>query len=189
MCLMLAGQRGFPAIDESQVSAILARNPHGIGIAWAGQGRLHVSRHRDANTRTVLSLFGQIPPDVPFLVHFREATVGEVSLDNVQPFELHEGRVVFGHNGTLKGYGCGRKSDTRHFAASTVGTVLDQFNGDVVSSHAALSRHRPPGNRFVLLTACGELSIHGEDEGFWFSDMWASNPKHRDIFESCAVAA
>ena len=189
MCLMLAGRRGLPALDEDQVRAILERNPHGIGVAYARNGHLNVARHQDIGIDELLTIFEQIPTDVPFLVHFREATVGVIDLDNVQPFEVHSRGIVFGHNGTLKGYGCTRISDTRHFAAATVTSVLERFEGDVFASYATLSRHRPPGNRFVLLTAGGHLSIHGEEEGFWYRDMWASNPKCRDIFETCAVAA
>ncbi|WP_341676207.1 class II glutamine amidotransferase [Niveibacterium sp. SC-1] len=191
MCLMLAGLRGLPAIEEAQVSAILARNPHGIGIAYARHGRLHVARCSDADSEQVLGLLAQIPCGVPFLVHFRDATVGAIDTHNIQPFEVHADEVVFGHNGTLKGYGCSRVSDTRHFAAATVATVLERFEGDVFASYAALSSHRPPGNRFVLLSARGQLSIHGEEEGFWCGEMWVSNARCRDIFEpsEAAVAA
>ena len=110
MCVILVGGEKRPT--ESMVARAFHRNDHGAGIAWLepaadGEGT-EVVWKKDLNLEEIQDLVKTVP--LPFISHFRIASIGGVRAELTHPFEVGpeanndiEGRTklaVLFHNGT-----------------------------------------------------------------------------------------
>ena len=182
MCLIAVSQRGAPEFEARELDALLQENPHGIGLAWVAHGRLHMWKELTPFVENVLAVFGTVSPASPCLLHIRQATCGPVGLGQVQPLMVDEpAGLVFAHNGTLSGLGGAGASDSQEFARRVVAPAVSQaggpWRGAVTLSR--ISAQIPAGNRAVLLDRKGTLEIFRAEEGFFYRNMWLSNPKMR----------
>jgi len=78
MCLIIASQQGILPTTEQIGSAALA-NPDGWGIAYATNGRIETYKGFD-----LAKLIAYLPrvAGLPYILHFRIATHGEISVAN-----------------------------------------------------------------------------------------------------------
>lgn len=107
MCVILAADSRRPSTKALELA--LAANPHGAGIAWLDEGRVRFYKGASpADVEHVMELAATVP--LPYIVHFRIATVGEVCDELCHPFPMGGGsftrtagiskRGVLFHNGT-----------------------------------------------------------------------------------------
>lgn len=190
MCIIAVTRRGAPQLTQKELAALVARNPDGVGLAWAEGGRLHVWRKLQASAEQIFSRLAQVPDTAPSILHLRQATCGPVTLDQVQPLMVDEDQgLVFAHNGTLPGLGDDQVSDSQVFVRDTVSPACASARGrwKTQSLLAHLVEVIPAGNRAVMLDRKGLIKVVHVKEGFFHRNMWLSNPKMRDSLEDLSA--
>jgi len=129
MCLIIFSKTGkLPA--EADFREAAKDNPDGIGVMSADGaqkflGRKHVRRA----WRYVRQLSAE---GLPFGIHFRWATHGEVTRANAHPFEVPTNGALVMHNGILwtSAYATTRESDTAIFCTDVLPKILDFSHPD-----------------------------------------------------------
>lgn len=118
MCVIATSPAGTMP-TPTQLALMSEANPDGAGIAWHDGTRLHRYRNPD-NHRTlayILQNWNELETH-PFLLHFRLATHGKVSMENTHPFRYRkpDGRTGYiAHNGIARRYTTGpHANDSRN---------------------------------------------------------------------------
>jgi len=187
ICLIIAvdAQRGLPAPTfEAALRSATHRNPHGIGLAWPDEGRVHIRkdvRRYAPVLEQALALYAGT--NLPFFIHLRFNTVGYTSGGNTHPFALAPG-LAMAHNKTLA-----IQPPHQHWSDSrTVAELLKTLiAGDPAFFGSPLfwsfiEHQADADNRFVFLDAASEelLIINDhlgvEVDGLWFSNLYAWDP-------------
>lgn len=190
MCIIAVTRRGPPQLTEKELAALVARNPDGVGLAWAEEGRLHLWRQLQASAQQISSMLLRVPDAAPSMLHLRQATCGPVTLDQVQPLMVDEDQgLVFAHNGTLPGLGGEQVSDSQMFVRDTVSPACASARGrwKTQTLLAHLVEVFPAGNRAVMLDRKGLIEVVHAEEGFFHRNMWLSNRKMRDSLEDSSA--
>lgn len=108
VCLIIHKPKGKKVpIDIIREAA--RRNPDGYGITYLDSFRTH--RGMKCNSLDYLS-----KTERPYVLHFRYATVGDISEDNCHPFSIPTKHHLLYSNGTVYGYGDEDRSDTQEIA-------------------------------------------------------------------------
>lgn len=103
-------------IEKESLQQCSEHHSDGIGVMFYDkEGELHVNK--SADSRHYKAIIETIPDGVECGIHFRWKTHGSVNVKNTHPFKLSKD-IAFMHNGTISGYGTGKKSDTRDFAGN-----------------------------------------------------------------------
>lgn len=83
-------------------------NPHGLGVVWLDT--FEVTYHKSSEYNVIVT-------DRPFIAHFRYATIGKICKENTHPFVCGVNKdELLMMNGTIKGYGNSRMTDTQDLA-------------------------------------------------------------------------
>ena len=173
MCILIASIDGeLPTLAE--LIECERANPHGIGIAWAEDGRLVV--------RKAMSLAEFLPmlfdkPDIsPYVLHFRYATHGEVGLDNCHPFTVGGG-MAMAHNGILPWRSTDKRSDSRCFAKDIIRPNRSMIFDESFQAH--IEEFIGDYNKLAFITRDGDVSVYNESAGHWRCGIWFSNHGYR----------
>lgn len=168
MCLIAYVPSGGELADDVYRAAF-ADNSDGIGI----MSRLGVVKFlgkkmlKRARRYVRLNL---APGQVPYAIHFRFATHGDVTLDNTHPFVLPDGQTQMMHNGIISWCGYDKsRSDTGIFA-----DLLDDYSTDGTYL-ADIATMIGFGNKLCLMNADGSFSLVNADAGLWDNGVWYSN--------------
>jgi gamma-glutamylaminecyclotransferase len=156
MCVIIIKNKGKKLPKE--VAKTSARiNPHGLGIIWLDT--FEVTYHQSSAYRI-------LDTERPFIAHFRYATVGAVNKDNTHPFRCGSNKNEWlMMNGTIKGLGDAKRSDSRVLAES-LGEVPRQHWKDTLEKHEA---------RFVTINVRSRTyQVYNKDlwvqrDGIWYS--------------------
>jgi gamma-glutamylaminecyclotransferase len=108
MCLIIHKPKGTKVPLEILETAA-SKNPDGYGITYLDSFATH--RGMTCNSLKYLARTKR-----PYVLHFRFATVGSVSLDNCHPFDVKSNHYLLYSNGTVHGYGDATRSDTQEIA-------------------------------------------------------------------------
>jgi hypothetical protein len=176
MCLIVYSPAGT-LFDYETFDCAQTLNSDGIGImsAWgvekflgptAGDEAWHYLRDLEDK-------------GVPYGIHFRMATHGDVSLDNCHPFSAPRSDAYVMHNGIIRStatLATSVRSDTALF----VEKFMKSAPGPDRSHHEAYFRRisRLIGESNTLLvfhSHTAEFTICNEDVGVWLDDHWYSN--------------
>jgi len=167
MCVIMAATTVRPPAEW--YSAAAEANPHGAGIAWLQGGEVHYAKGLDASGIERMAATVRLP----FIVHFRWATVGGVQPLLTHPFPIEtasplatsgKARRVLMHNGHVgawesmvvearkRGFKApgGQMSDSRAIAWLTAITGSDRI------------LDRTVGQRFATLDASVGLRLFGD---------------------------
>jgi len=82
MCLIIVAESERP--DQTMLEKAARANPHGAGIAYFWHGKVRICRSLKASDIIEKALLAPLP----FLVHFRLASAGEVCLSLCHPFPV-----------------------------------------------------------------------------------------------------
>lgn len=107
MCIIIIKQK--PNHLPSEVLKNSARiNRDGLGILWLDTYKIEYKNSKD---------YQVLNTDRPFIAHFRYATIGKVSKEDIHPFRCgkHSDEYLF-QNGTINGYGNKNMTDTEDLA-------------------------------------------------------------------------
>ena len=87
MCVILIPTKRHPTPDE--LNDAQDSNPHGAGIAWKNQdGKLAYEKAIDA--KRVWEIIETEKPKIPYVIHFRIASVGGVCDKLTHPFPVNQ---------------------------------------------------------------------------------------------------
>lgn len=121
MCIILIGKIGRSIHDQA-----VAQNPHGFSLFTEEFGLIKAPTK--AQVEKAVNQFG--------IWHYRIASSGGVSKDNIHPFKVADGKALLYHNGVL-GDGTATMSDTaclaktlEHCSVATCKSVLKSLSGN-----------------------------------------------------------
>lgn len=177
MCLIIFSPTGA-LVDRSVFDHAHLGNPHGIGVMsrWGVHKFFGLMAEEDAWCH--LSQLAE--SRVPYGIHFRLATHGEVTAENCHPFHAPNSDAVVMHNGVLgmpTTDPTSARSDTslfveRHMAGAP-GPEANSYGKYYRSISRIIGRH----NMFLIFhTLTGEFTICNESSGEWADEHWYSNP-------------
>jgi len=177
MCIIVAKPAGA-AIDIETLRNCWDENPHGAGIAYAMNGKLVIEKgFMKWEVFKEFIIDTEQWTDIPMLIHFRVATVGNKDQDNTHPFEVIPGKLAFAHNGTIKGMAVKEKpelSDTNIFCRYVLKQLPHNFlsnTGIVTLMYSSLG----DWGKLAFLDNEGEITIFNEAGGHEKADVWYSN--------------
>ena len=176
MCLIIYSPDGDP-VERRVFDYAATQNADGIGVMSV----LGVERYvgRKSRKRAWRAIRRAADAKVPYGVHFRWATHGDVNLANCHPFENKARDTLVMHNGILaatKAYATKEKSDTRLFVdyfmdavpapTDPVRQCFTRLIEEAMGRDNKFLTYHIPSNTFELMNA---------DEGLWIEGLWYSN--------------
>lgn len=145
-------------------------NSDGMGIVVATEHTM--LRYRTLKDFESFYRFYKEYEKYPMMIHFRWATVGRVSEENIHPFRIKD-NLFMCHNGGFYQYGNEEVSDTREVAKELSKikdiekclrdkTILDKADAII-------------GTQKVIMMDNKDFYIFNENLGVWKDDVWYSN--------------
>lgn len=174
MCLIIHSKTGaLPAKADFWEAA--KDNPDGIGIMSADGVEKFLGRKSTRKAWKYLESVSR--KGLPFGVHFRWATHGEINRSNAHPFKVPEVGAYLMHNGILwtSKEATDKESDTAIFARRYLPTLGDIRSEGWRSTVFQLIGH---GNKLLVMSADGShFEIVNQSAGTWIGDgsLWYSN--------------
>jgi len=176
MCLIVYSPAGT-LLDYETFDCAQALNPDGIGVM---------------SERGVQKFFGPAASDeawrhlcdleegkVPYGVHFRMATHGDISLGNCHPFSAPRSDALVMHNGIIRSMAIlatSHRSDTALFVEKFMGSTPGPERSHHNSYFRRISRLIGMTNTLLIFHSnTAEFTICNEDVGVWMGDHWYSN--------------
>lgn len=180
MCLIVYAPEKKLIVSETLRSAH-RNNPHGFGIVFAQDGRL-LYHKRLASFETFQAVFDLVPEDKPCAIHFRWKTHGEISDENIHPFELlnkdkgHPTDLCFMHNGVIQGTfalekpGKDPRSDTHLYVDEILRPLCISYPDVIYDKpfRTLVERDVGSGNKFLAMDGDGEVILFNEKS--WHKD-------------------
>lgn len=188
MCVICVKKKGVRMPNQSEITAMWARNPDGAGFMFARNGKLTIRKgFMDLNSLMQALADANIQESEPLVLHFRISTQAGITPQMTHPFpvsayysELEKlescPQIGFAHNGIIartSGKNA-RYSDTALFVAKYVNELLRQPCD--VSKRALLEAigALAPNNRFAVMNRYGKIATIGEfreRDGLLYSNL------------------
>jgi hypothetical protein len=174
MCIAILNKRS--QLSAATINTAWENNPEGGGLIWIEKGQLKTFKTYDR--AEMLKTYQTIRHRTkqPIVLHFRIATSGARTLDNLHPFLINK-QTAFVHNGVIAGLGNETHSDTAEF-----NLLLQKLPANFLESEAL--RELIAGyigySKLVFLQASGTFTIVNEHAGQWDNDTWYSNDSHKE---------
>jgi predicted glutamine amidotransferase len=174
MCIAILQKAGSGLIDKDRLKNCWDNNPHGAGFMYANSGRIFCFKSfKFDKFYEAYKNDREMHPDLTFVLHFRWASAGKISLDNTHPFMINDSSA-FCHNGHLAKYANDKKiSDTRLFNSKILAKLPNgwQKNKAII----ILLKQYTVGSKFIFLFADGSSLILNQKAGHWLDSIWYSN--------------
>ena len=116
MCIIII-KNNKKRIDENTLQLSAKVNPDGLGILWLDSWKIEKCESKD---------WKKLNTKRPYIAHFRYATVGAVTPENVHPFESGHNQYLF-QNGTVQALGNRQEADTYQLAQILKGMRPDAW--------------------------------------------------------------
>jgi hypothetical protein len=182
MCLIIHGPsakvRSTLLQTDGLLEDIFGHNEDGLGVMYrtsSGVQALKILPHR--SLKKVRRFIESLPiDDREVAMHWRMRTHGNIDKENCHPYAVEGGGWLM-HNGILAtGNDADRtKSDTWHYARDFLdGGVMERVGHDKRFLEL-ITDHIGSGNKFVMMTSDGRMSIAGKHRGIEVGDLWFSN--------------
>ena len=159
-------------------------NNDGAGFSFVKDNRIYISKGYGKFKPFLREVRKRIKDDVSAILHFRIASVGEVTRLNCHPFVVTEDKKeisktvsctkkpVFAHNGTLPIVAKNGKSDTRQYAR-IIGDPLIRNNIFRNKSLMQIMGESIGSGRMAFMNRKGNIKLLGdfeEEDGIFFSN-------------------
>lgn len=191
MCLIIHQPKGH-TLSRSHLLDIHRRNGDGFGIMRADKGVLHTFRHVFDSGEDMIAAYTELAAGRECIIHWRQATHGEINTANAHPFPVDGQKIAMVHNGMLD-VGCpiSDMSDTWHYATYVLAPIAKAdpslfFDPTWQAVHAGAIG---TGNKIVILHADGRLAILNRSAGVEHQGRWYSNTYAWDAPESLRPVA
>lgn len=174
MCLIIYAPKG-QEVPREVLSYSASQNDDGIGVMSRDGVRKYLGKKMLKRARRYIETV-LVPNAIPYAVHMRWATHGDVNLDNTHPYETPEKTHYVMHNGIISlttAESSAAESDT----AVYVRKFLDKM-GDIETDAAfykQVGTHIGWGNKLVVMDSQARFAICNEDAGTWIEGVWYSN--------------
>jgi len=183
MCIIISKPKG-KEIPKKHLENSRSNNKDGVGIMYAIKNKVAIEKWLDKDYDQFLSRLNTLK-DINVVVHYRAASVGDTSLDNIHPFWVFENKLAMCHNGTI--YNCKelikeKESDTVAFAR-----LLRDFPNDFLQREGLLlmmKNYIGTSSRIAFMDVNGTVAIMnshlGEEvDGIWYSNKYYTAPNMR----------
>ena len=187
MCIAIYQPRNVCLSDE-ELRTAWSNNPDGAGFAYVSDGRIVTYRtmHLRKLMRAYRDAVANHGASSHMMVHFRLATHGTTTIDNVHPF-AQDAHTMIVHNGILP---TPTIADGRSDTATFVQDYLPRLGAtwfDDERLHHMVSEYCA-GSKLIVMTTNPDANygayIINERTGHWdHRGMWFSNRSH----EACSV--
>jgi len=176
MCIAILNQNNELSLDT--IETCWENNPQGAGLLWADKrGFLRSFKSYDLGDfyRNYLEVIDEAKNGTVIL-HFRIATQGVRSLDNLHPFINQRTGLGFVHNGIISQFVDHRspKSDTALFNEKVVSYLPQSIIYDKKVQNW-LSKNVREYNKLIFMNGNGDTAIINEKHGVWENENWFSN--------------
>lgn len=174
MCLIIYAPKG-QLIRRDVFSYSATQNDDGIGVMSRDGIRKYLGKKMVKRARRYIETV-LVPQEIPYAIHMRWATHGDVNLDNTHPYETPEKTHYVMHNGIISlttAESSAAESDT----AVYVRKFLDKM-GDMETDkdfYKQVGTHIGWGNKLVIMDNQYRFTICNEDAGEWIEGVWYSN--------------
>ncbi len=178
MCIIMSKPAG-KKIPQEHISNSHANNRDGVGIMYAEDGVVKIEKWLDTDHDKFLQRLSELD-DRNVVVHYRAASFGGVSLENVHPFWVFENKMAMCHNGTIfkaKEFAKDGESDSSAFAR-----ILSDLPMDFLGRQGLVLMMREyigTTSRLAFLDSNGTVAIVNKHLGKEVDGIWYSN----DYFE------
>jgi glutamine amidotransferase len=180
MCVLIYKPAGT-SVSESILRGCFDRNDDGLGIGHSDGSTLHIWRTLtnidEACKRAALL------NDYPAMIHFRYATHGTVSMENVHPFWINDTRrALVGHNGIIQIGTQAGESDTRSFVSNVLANMRDGW----WNNHIARTQIEKllGGSRLAIMEEDGKCTFLNKAQGETTADgVWFSNGQFKQFVD------
>jgi hypothetical protein len=176
MCLIIHQPKGH-TLSRSHLLDIGRRNGDGFGVMRADRGTLHTFRDV-LSDEDMIAAYAEYAAGRECIIHWRQATHGQVNQSNAHPFPLGNSPIAMVHNGMLD-VGCpiADMSDTWHYTKYVLEPIAKSNPNLLFDPHwqavnaGAIGR----GNKVAILHADGRLAILNRSAGVEHAGRWYSN--------------
>lgn len=172
MCIAILNKRS--QLSAATINTAWNNNPEGGGLIWVEKGRLQTFKTYDAGEFLKTYQTARKRTKQPMVLHFRIATSGARTLDNLHPFTVNTA-LAFVHNGIICGLGNETHSDT-----AELNHMLRKLPANFLQCETTreLLRGYIGASKLVFLDESGRYTIINESAGKWQGDTWYSNDSH-----------
>ena len=185
MCVILVPTKEHPTAAE--LAPAESTNPHGAGIAWYKNGEVSYEKAIDA--AKVMEIIEKEKPTLPYIIHFRIASVGEVCPKLTHPFPMDKkvaltikdktkNPVLF-HNGTWSDW----KQSIMPFSGEAdfpEGPLQEDWSDSRALAYMAYKTKkgflRFINEKIAIMENTGEVNLYGSWQKH--EDIWYSNLNH-----------
>jgi len=156
MCIIIIKQKN--QVMPREVAKNSAKiNPHGLGIVWLDT--FEVTYHKSSEYELIVT-------DRPFIAHFRYATIGEISKANTHPFVCGQNKdELLMMNGTIKGYGNFKMTDTEDLAIQLGSTPRHSWKKQLANFNARFVSVNTKHRSFQIYNR----HLYTYKDGIWYS--------------------
>jgi len=149
-------------------------NEQGGGILWVENGALNT--FKTYQYKAFLKTYKAIRKRIngKMVLHFRIATSGFQSIDNLHPFLVNE-NLGFVHNGVLNGLGNREFSDTYQFNEMLKSLPVDFLRNPTI---LAFIEKYITSSKLIFLDSSDNATIVNEKLGHWIGSDWFSNDSY-----------
>jgi len=181
MCLAIVKPKGV-SISEEHLHNGWLNNDHGAGfVCITNEGDFFV--HKSLTYEGFIDVYRNAVKDYgdtsDFLIHFRIASKGNVTLDNCHPFIVDEDRVII-HNGTMYNIDIDKKdtrSDTKVFAEDWLSQLpADWEDNEIIN---LMIEDFIGASKIALLHRTKGVIIYNKDKGVVVDGNWYSNNTYK----------
>lgn len=142
MCLIIENKTKenlFSILPKSDVLMHMQNNPDGFGITYFYPEDNHIKTVKGFTSNEFLSYLEMIESQAKFnyYIHFRQATVGKISIENTHPFDvLGDNSLFLMHNGTLPSFKDNQNLDTTHsdtyFLSQSIKHIIETYGREYI---------------------------------------------------------
>jgi len=177
MCIAILNQKHELSLET--ITNSWYNNPQGGGLLFVNKktGKLQSFKTFELKQFYKAYLeFLDVAKDDKMILHFRIATQGVKSLDNLHPFINEVSGLGFVHNGIISQH-CDRnnsKSDTALFNDVVVTKLDSDFVNDK-DLQTRMEKYVGRWNKLIFMNDDADTTIINEVQGEWVNDQWFSN--------------
>lgn len=177
MCIAILNQNHELSLET--ISNSWHNNPQGGGMLFVNKDTNKLQSFKTFELRQFYKAYLELldlAKDGTMILHFRIATQGVKSVDNLHPFINDVSGLGFVHNGIISQH-CDRsnaKSDTALFNDDVVSKLSSDFVYDEDLQNR-MTKYVGKWNKLIFMNDDADVTIINENQGEWVNDQWFSN--------------
>jgi hypothetical protein len=177
MCLIVYSPTG-DLIERDVFECAREINPDGVGVMSSHGVEKFIGK--SAGKKAWRYIRQLAASRIPYGIHFRMATHGDVTRENCHPFHVPNSDALVMHNGILDfaaEYATPARSDTSIFVDWYMSGAPGPEASEYERYYRSIGATIGIDNKFLIFhTLTGHFTICNESSGEWIGELWYSNP-------------